>query len=466
MGKIIVAGIGPGEIPVIDPQVLREIENVSEIIFRTEVHPGASEARRRLLEANPSATVSSFDYLYEKATSFDDLYKEMVSCLLDLATRGSKSVLYLVPGSPLVAERSVEILRREAPETVVIIPGFSFLDLSWVALGIDPFAAGVTMIDATEFPSRAKVHNGPYLLTQVWSSAILSEVKLSLSEPLGAKAVVLQRLGCVDQSVIEVPWDDLDKVIEPDHLTSIYVPQIAAVPGPALIELFEIIARLRTDCPWDREQTHKSLVRHLLEESYEVIDVIENLEGSSETAEESLYEELKGELGDLLVQVYFHANLAQENGLFDLGDVAATVTKKLIRRHPHVFSDLEVDGAEQVISNWEVIKQTQEGRNSILDGIPTSLPALLLAPKLMRKGTAVGLAVPEKDACYEALGKAWTNLESGLESGSGQMEEAFGELLWWLVGLSKSVGIDLEAALRNRAKRFMEDMKVAETEQS
>lgn len=465
MGKIIVAGIGPGEIPVIDPQVLKDISDVSTIIFRTEIHPGADEARRELGKANPSASISSFDSLYENAASFDDLYQEMASRLLDLASQGAQSVLYLVPGSPLVAERSVEILRRESPETVVVVPGLSFLDLSWAALGIDPFAAGVTMIDATEFPMHAKAHNGPFLLTQAWSSRILSEVKLALSEPNGAKAIVLKRLGCADQSVIEVSWNDLDKVIEPDHLTSIYIPQIPAVPGPALIELFDIIARLRTDCPWDREQTHKSLVRHLLEESYEVIDVIEKLENSSEETEATLFEELKGELGDLLVQVYFHANLAQEEGLFDLGDVAETVIRKLVRRHPHVFSDVEVSGTEQVISNWEVIKQTQEGRTSILDGIPTSLPALVLAPKLMRKGTAVGLEIPKKDVCRDAFARAWTILDSGLESDSDQTEAAFGEILWWLVGLSKSVGVDPEAALRNRATQFMEVMKAAEIEQ-
>lgn len=462
LGKIVVAGLGPGAIPAIDQRVWDLLPGVGEIVFRTEIHPGAKEAKSKLKSAKPDLKFTSFDVLYEETTSFDVLYEEMARRLIDISNSISEMILYLVPGSPLVAEKSVVFLRDIAPEVVEVLPGLSFLELVWSALGIDPFEKGVSMIDASEFSNLAKLSIGPFLLTQVWSRQLLSDIKLAVEEPKGCKATVLQRLGSEDEVVVEVEWDDLDRVVTPDHLTSIYIEKLPATPGPALVELYEIIARLRVECPWDRDQTHQSLVRHLLEESYEVVDVIEKLgeEGSEDSP--ILFEELKGELGDLLVQVYFHANLAFEHGHFDLGEVAATVTSKLIRRHPHVFGDLEVSGSDQVVSNWEKIKRTEHGRSSILDGIPSSLPSLLLAPKLLRKATAVGIEIPNEYESLSRVMRAQAELTEAIGDESSDIETAFGEMLWWVVNLAKARGIDLESALRSRAKEFMKAMRDAE----
>ncbi len=463
MGRIVVAGLGPGEIPVIDKKVWDILDEVADVVFRTEVHPGVPAARREIAEKLPSVRFTTFDPLYERANTFEDLYREMAQQLVNLADRTESVVLYLVPGSPLVAEKSVDLLRSMVPNLLEIVPGLSFLELVWAALGIDPFGSGVMMLDALDFSASAKLHVGPFLLTQVWSKQIMSEIKLTLSDPQGAKAVVMQRLGTSSERVVELAWDELDRSVDPDHLTTIYVPRIPAVPGPALVELYEIIARLRNECPWDREQTHQSLVVHLIEESYEVVDAIEKLGENAHNEQVSdLFEDLKGELGDLLVQVYFHANLAMEEGHFDLAQVADTVTQKLIRRHPHVFSELEVSGSEQVISNWEKIKQTQEGRSSVLEGIPQSLPSLLLASKLLRKGTAVGLEIPSAETSLKEISMAWQSLSSAVGSSTLEMSDKFGELLWWIAILAKEIGIDLESALRSKTKEFMEAIKAAE----
>lgn len=462
MGRVVVAGLGPGSSLMIPARVWELIGSVSKVIFRTETHPSFSTARAEIEIRNPNVEFSSFDLLYERAGTFDSLYEEMARRLIDMAGSTSGIILYLVPGSPLVAEKSVEILRESGPDFVEIVPGTSFLELAWSALGIDPFSDGVTMIDATEFPALAKVHGGPFLLCQAWSKQILSEIKLAVPDPGDSRAVILQRLGSDDESIVDMAWDDIDRLVEPDHLTTVYVSQIPAQPGPALVELFDIIARLRKECPWDREQTHQSLVKHLIEESYEVVDAIAGLEGAGEVDEPELYEDLKGELGDLLVQVYFHANLADEEGRFNLSDVADTVVKKLIRRHPHVFTDLEVSDSAQVVSNWEKIKQTQEGRESVLEGIPLSLPTLLLVSKLLRKATAVGIGIPPVEKSLGEVSRSWRDLSASVESGTDELSFKFGELMWWIANLAKEIGIDVESALRSKAKQFMEEIRAAE----
>ncbi|NNN20088.1 MAG: MazG family protein [Acidimicrobiaceae bacterium] len=464
MGRIVVGGLGPGAIPIIDGRIWEIIGEVTEVVFRTDVHPGVAASRSEIAGRNPSVNFTTFDPLYERAGSFETLYREMSDALLALAQTTPGVVLYLVPGSPLVGEKSVDLLRESDQGFVEIIPGVSFLELVWSALGIDPFGSGVTMIDAVDFRSQAKLNKGPYLLTQVWSKQILSEVKLALAEPKGTKATVLQRLGTSSEAISEVAWDDLDKIVEPDHLTTIYIPRIPALPGPALVELYDIIARLRNECPWDREQTHQSLVTHLIEESYEVVDAIESLDTNQDEAQvEKLFEEIKGELGDLLVQVYFHANLAMEDLRFDLSDVAETVTRKLIRRHPHVFTELEVSGSSQVVANWEKIKQTQEGRSSILEGIPQSLPSLLLVSKLLRKATAVGITLPTPETSAGEVSRIWSSISSLVQSGSHDSAKEFGELLWWIANLAKEIGIDLESALRSRTREFIAIIKAAES---
>ncbi len=462
MGRIVVAGLGPGEKPVIDDRVWAVIDEVALVIFRTEIHPGAAAARSEIIKRRPSIEIGSFDSLYEKAASFEELYREMAEKIIEAAQATPGVILYMVPGSPLVAEKSVDLLREYVPDSVEVLPGISFLELIWSALGIDPFASGVTMIDATDFSHHAKLNRGPFLLTQVWSRQILSDVKLSLVDPNASTAVVLQRLGTSSELVAEVAWDELDRAVEPDHLTTIYVPRIPAIPGPALVELYDIIARLRNECPWDREQTHQSLVTHLIEESYEVVDAIEKLDGDGE-ASASLFEEFKGELGDLLVQVYFHSNLAAEEGRFDLADVAETVVAKLIRRHPHVFTELEVNSSAQVISNWEKIKQTQEGRASVLEGIPESLPSLILVSKLLRKATAVGMEIPSAQSSMVAASRTLEELGELIGTGAVELSDEFAELLWWIANLAKAIGIDLESALRSKTKDFREAIRAAES---
>src|SRR5207248_762564 len=166
-------------------------------------------------------------------------------------------------------------------------------------------------------------------------------------------ATVLHHLGLPEESVREVPWEELDRGAAPDHLTSLWIPVVAAPVAAELVRFAELVRTLRARCPWDREQTHETLTRHLLEETYEVLEAIEGLPGS--------YPHLEEELGDLLFQVVFHATLAAEEGEFTLADVARGIHDKLVRRHPHVFGDAAADTADDVVALWEEIKRAEKG---------------------------------------------------------------------------------------------------------
>jgi tetrapyrrole methylase family protein/MazG family protein len=208
------------------------------------------------------------------------------------------------------------------------------------------------------------------LVAQCWSTAVLSGVKLATDPPPGTRVTVLHHLGLPDEAVWDVSWDELDRAFEPDHLTSLWIPDLAEPVAGELARLDELVHTLRERCPWDREQTHGSLSRHLLEESYEVLEAIDGLVaadvdvGAPPERVEQAVAHLEEELGDLLYQVYFHATLAAEEGRFSLSDVARGVHDKLVARHPHVFGDTVANSPDQVAANWEASKLAEKGRAS------------------------------------------------------------------------------------------------------
>jgi XTP/dITP diphosphohydrolase len=207
--------------------------------------------------------------------------------------------------------------------------------------------------------------------------------------------------------------------------------------GGRLLDLVDVMDRLRRECPWDQEQTHESLVRYLLEETYETIEAIESGDA----------EHLREELGDLLLQVMFHARIGSEDPdlPFSIDDVAGHIVEKLIRRHPHVFADVEVDGAAEVEANWDSIKAAEKSRNSSMEGIPPGLPALSLAEKVVGRAlqASMPISVP-------------TPAESAYTS------ESLGDVLFALVAAAHGAGLDAEQALRQRVRHEVAEVRAAE----
>jgi tetrapyrrole methylase family protein / MazG family protein len=420
----------------------------------------------------------SFDHLYEEAGTFDEVYGGIVEALVVAALEAAPdTVVYAVPGSPLVAERTVDLLRADSRVAVTALPALSFLDLVWVALGIDPLAEGVRLADASAFGPALAEQGGPFLVAQCWSRHLLSEVKLALPDEEGLelpRPVLLHHLGLEDELVVAVDWWELDRTVEPDHLTSLYIP--AFVPagrhsaGGEVAGLVDLMATLRERCPWDSVQTHASLMPHLVEESYEVLDALAELADAS-VGEAAAFAHLQEELGDLLFQIVFHARLADEEGQFDLADVARGVHDKLVHRHPHVFGDVDADTAEQVVTNWEAIKKSEKGRRSVTEGIPSGLPALMLTTKLARKALAVGVEPDDMSDGRAALTLAALMAQAGesdpqaddpLAGDGGDTQVAVGELLYAVANLARRLGVDAEQALRDRALSLRADILAAE----
>lgn len=440
--RVVVVGLGPAGTELVTAGTLDAIARIPHRYVRTTRHPSVPVL---------GADVTAFDELYEAAVSFDEVYRSIVEHLV-AAAREFGEVLYAVPGSPRVAERSVDLLCRDDRVEVEVLPALSFLDLVWTRLGVDPIEAGVHVVDGRSFAVDAAGAHGPLLVAQCDARHVLSEVKLAVEEPPEAPVTVLQRLGLPDERVFEVAWADLDRVVDPDHLTSLYIPYLQAPAAVAFARFDEQVRILRAECPWDAEQTHASLRRHLLEESYEVLEAIDAVSAAQAAADagdaaavlDDAYAHLEEELGDLLYQVFFHAVLAAENGRFTVADVAQGIHDKLERRHPHVFGDLHAASSGEVLANWEQIKKAEKGRESVMDGIPRALPALQYASKVIGKAGAAGEAV------------------AGAALAEDSTEAAVGRALFAAVLDARRQGVDAEAALRTAVDRFVAAYRAAE----
>jgi tetrapyrrole methylase family protein/MazG family protein len=431
--RVVVVGLGPGDPRLVSSAAVEAIAGATARFVRTARHPSASLAE----PATP------FDYLYDTAQSIDDVYAGVVDALV-AAARSHGEVLYAVPGSPSVAERTVELLRADDRVEVSVIPALSFLDLAWDRLGIDPLQAGVRLVDGHRFAVEIAGASGPFLVAQCDSAFTLSEIKLAVEE--GPRVTVLQRLGLPDESVFEVAWDDLDRGVRPDHLSCLWIPVLTHPVAVELVRFDELVHTLRARCPWDSQQTHRSLTRHLIEETYEVLEAIDELEGPDG------YAHLEEELGDLLFQVAFHATLAAEQGQFTLADVARGIHDKLVERHPHVFGPPGVP-----VPNWEEMKKAEKSRASVMDGVPGNLPSLLYAFKVQSKAASVGFDWKDAAGAWSKISEELGELQEALASefgGGSLVNEELGDVLFSVVNVARHLGVDPEAALRDASAKF------------
>ena len=233
-----------------------------------------------------------------------------------------------------------------------------------------------------------------------------------------------------------------------NHETLSHVPE-TPVPshahGEHILDLLRVMHRLRAPggCPWDREQTHQSLARHLLEEAHETLEAIDSGDP----------DRLRDELGDLLLQVVFHAEMAQEAGKFDADDVAEGIVAKLVRRHPHVFGSVEVDSAAEVLVNWERIKSEEKGEHPVDEEIPASLPALARAAKVQRRAAGSGFDWRTSTAAFEKVREELAELE---QAPPEQVEDEVGDVLFAVAAVARRLNVDPETALRKATRRFGE----------
>ncbi len=450
---VTVVGLGPGDPSLVTDQTKAAIAASSHRFLRTARHPSASLV----------TDASTFDEIYDTADRFSDVYETIAEALAAAAVTHGE-VLYAVPGSPLILERTVELLRARNDISCSVLPAISFLDELWARLDIDPVDAGVRLIDGHRFAAEAAGERGPLLVAHVHADWVLSDIRHSIDagpdnetqSALDSSVVIgLTGIGSDDERVVTTTWGEMEREISPDHLTSLYIPDLAVPVGHGYVKFHALARTLREQCPWDIEQTHTSLLPYLIEETYEVVDAINAL-----TDDPQSDEHLIEELGDLLYQIEFHATIAEQQGRFTIADVTSAIHDKLVRRHPHVFGDVEASDAATVINNWENIKRderttNQEVRASVLDGVPQSLPSLSHAATVQRKAAKVGFDWPDTSGPVDKIAEETAETIEAQASGDEQEIRAeVGDLLFAVVNLARHLGVEPESALRGATDRF------------
>ena len=437
--RITVVGLGPAGPELLTAETVFLLSEDVPVWLRTSRHPAADEL----------PVSGSFDDLYETHDSFDEVYRAIVERLVELAV-AHDHVVYAVPGSPNVAEHTVELLRTETRVEVDVRPAMGFTDLCWNALGIDPMAEAVTIVDAHRIAADTAGRLGPMLVTQVHSADVLDEVIFTLDDVAPETVTILKGLGTTDEQVETVEWAALASTLVPDHLTSLWLPRLAEPVAASFVKFDELVRRLRDECPWDGEQTHESLRPYLLEESYEVLEAIDAVTAEHPDA----YVDLEEELGDLLFQVFFHSRLAAEQGRFTVADVAQGIHDKLYERHPHVFGDAD---ATETVANWEAAKQVEKDRDSVMDGIPPALPALMHALKTQKRAASIGFSGPDLDWALQDVADELAEVTA--EPSAHEV----GDLLYAAVQVARMLDVNPEFALREASTRFAERFRIVES---
>ncbi len=439
-------GLGPGEVDDLSRRAWRTLKQAQTVILRT--------ARHNCVPCLPQtgAAVQTCDDLYERIPDFAGVYAAIVERVLTAARAGD--VVYAVPGDPLIGESTVQALLQQARAEgipVEIVSGISFVEPTLAALGVDALA-GLQIFDGIEVAAR---HHPPInpdypaLLGQVYSRDVAANVKLTLMNqyPDEFGVVLVHGAGTTAPIVEKLALYEIDRSPHIQHLTALYIPALGQMSSYEQFQ--EIIAHLRAPegCPWDKEQTHLSLRRYLLEEAHEVLEALD--------AEDPVA--LAGELGDLLLQVVLHTQIAIDDGEFKMTDVLSQINRKLVYRHPHVFGDAQARDAGEVVANWERLKQQEHAekgiqRSGLLDGIPKGLPALFTAYRYQEKAAKVGFDWPKID---DVLAKVREELAevAAAQTGAHRAEE-IGDLLFVLVNLARWLNVEPETALREANAKF------------
>ena len=447
MMDITIVGLGPGDPGDVTLAAWEALRAARRVLLRTRRHPCAGALP-------PGPEVGDCDDLYEAHASFAAVYDAIAARVIELG-RAPGGVVYAVPGHPWVGEATTRRILDAAEAAGLgarVLGGLSFVAPSFAAAGVD-LMDGSQVVDGMLLATQhyPQVESSlPLLVAQVYARWLASDVKLTLlaAYPPEHPVTVIQAAGTAQARTRTAALHELDHAEHADafdHATSVYVPPLGE--HRSLSALLEIVAHLRAPegCPWDREQTLASLRRDLLGECAELLEAID---AEADGTDNSPH--IAEELGDALLVLAMMAQIAAEEGRFLLGDAVHGVVTKLIRRHPHVFGDVAVDGVERVLANWDAIKAQEKAAKGVtagpLDGVPAALPALEKARELQAKAAKAGL--------LDRAAAAHTNPALAAALGDAPGAEAFGAALWQLVALAKEQGVDAEDALREYAVQF------------
>ncbi len=459
MKEIIVVGLGPGSLEQLSFGVWQTLNTGEKIYFRTGRHPVVQEL------AEQGISFSTFDHVYEVKESFKEVYEEIAQSLIGSlnADTSSEQLIYGVPGHPLIGEDSVRLLLEKGPLNgikITIKPSMSFIDALYGITGLNP-AIGYRVHDALSVELGDINPVEQLIFFQVYNRMVASDLKLMLLEayPYDHPVIVIRGAGIPNEErIARVELYKLDHIDWFDHLTSVYLEPLEdkskySVARYSLDPLIEVMEKLLSPegCPWDLQQDHFTLKPCILEEAYEVIEAIDS---------KDMYK-LREELGDLLLQIVFHSALAEKRGDFSSNDVVETITKKMIRRHPHVFADTIVRDSDEVLVNWERIKAEERGNGlsetteeRVMDRLNKTLPALMLAEEVQKKAKKVGFDWPNADGAWDKLFEEIAELKEACQERKN-IEDELGDLIFAVVNIARFVKVSPEAALMKTVRKFI-----------
>ncbi|MCC5426297.1 bifunctional methyltransferase/pyrophosphohydrolase YabN [Clostridium botulinum] len=452
-----IIGLGPGSKESITLGTIDSLKTVDKVFLRTEKHPTVEYINKL------GITYETFDGEYEVGESFDNVYNSIAKSLIE-ASKNYSDIIYAVPGHPLVAEKSVDILIKLCKQNDIkfkILPAVSFVDALMESLLLDP-VQGLKIIDAFDIKKQVMDKRIGTIITQVYDKFIASEVKLNLmnyykddTEIFFVRAAGIEGF----EEIRKIPLYELDRQHNIDHLTSVYIPKVSN-NNYDFMDLLDIMDKLRGEdgCPWDKEQTHVSLKKYLIEESYEVIEAIDNKD----------VDMLIEELGDVLLQVVFHSQIGKEDGFFEIKDVIQFICDKMINRHPHVFADLEINNSSEVLENWDKIKSKEQGTETYTDSIrhiAKTLPALMRADKVQKKAAKVGFDWDNIEDAMKKIIEEYKEIEDVYKSKNKvKILEEIGDLLFSVVNVARFLDIDPENALNYSIDKFINRFQYIEDE--
>lgn len=441
---ITVVSLGPGDPQLLTLQTLDALRRSRHLVLRTALHRTADWLREE------GIAFADFDALYAEYDDFDALHAEMARRLWDMAA--DTAVTFAVIDAQ--TDGAVRALRASCPADarVTVLPGVTMADrcLAMLPDGFD--CSGkvriLPVMDAVHAPLDPST---PLLVTEVFDRVQASVLKYHLSELYGDEAEVLlfPSSAKLNRKPIILPLMEADRQHTYDHTVCLYVPamDLSRRTRYCFDDLLQVMHLLRQKCPWDSEQTHESLRKYMIEEAYEAVGAID----------EGDMDHLADELGDVMLQIAFHADIAQEVGEFSINDVTTAIVRKLIYRHAHIFGSVRCDTAEEVSKSWEKLKKAEKGltsQASVLADVSQGLPALMRAAKVQKKAAQVGFDWDDPLGALPKIHEEADEVRAELEEGRDPGEE-LGDLLFSCVNVARLAGQEPELLLKAATEKFI-----------